>query len=51
MEAGEAPKPGCEREIVEELGLDLKLGRVLLIFHGLALGVGVTPPTTCTTVA
>ena len=37
--AGEAPKPGCEREIVEELGLDLKLGRVLLIFHGLALGV------------
>ncbi|MBF1661389.1 MAG: NUDIX hydrolase, partial [Rothia mucilaginosa] len=28
-----------EREIVEELGLDLKLGRVLLIFHGLSLGV------------
>ena len=28
-----------EREIAEELGLDLKLGRVLLIFHGLALGV------------
>ena len=23
VEAGEAPKPGCEREIVEELGLDL----------------------------
>ena len=39
VEAGEAPKPGCEREIVEELGLDVKLGRVLLIFHGLALGV------------
>ena len=39
VEAGEAPKPGCEREIVEELGLDVKLGRVLLIFHGLSLGV------------
>ena len=39
VEVGEAPKPGCEREIAEELGLDLKLGRVLLIFHGLALGV------------
>lgn len=39
VESGEAPKPGCEREIVEELGLDLKLGRVLLIFHGLSLGV------------
>lgn len=39
VEAGEAPKPGCEREIAEELGLDVKLGRLLLIFHGLALGV------------
>ena len=38
VEAGEAPKPGCEREIVEELGLDVKLGRVLLIFHGFVAG-------------
>ena len=39
VEAGEAPKPGCFREVEEELGLRLAPGRLLLVFHGLARGV------------
>ena len=39
VEAGEAPKPACTRELVEELGLELELGRLVFIFHGLALGM------------
>ncbi|WP_068170166.1 NUDIX hydrolase [Rothia sp. ND6WE1A] len=39
VEAGEAPQQGCFREVQEEVGLDLALGRVLLIFHGLSRGV------------
>lgn len=39
VEAGEAPQQGCFREVLEEVGLDLDPGRVLLIFHGLSRGV------------
>lgn len=39
VEAGEAPKTGCFREVQEELGLTLTPGRLVAIFHGLALGV------------
>lgn len=38
VEAGEAPQEGCFREVLEEVGLDLEPGRLLLIFHGLAMG-------------
>lgn len=38
VEAGEAPQEGCFREVLEETGLTLEPGRLLLIFHGLALG-------------
>lgn len=39
VESGEAPRQGCQREVQEEVGLDLEIGRVLLIFHGLSRGV------------
>lgn len=39
VEQGEAPQPGCFREVYEELGLERDPGRLLLIFHGLARGV------------
>lgn len=39
VEAGEAPKQGCFREVLEEVGLDLTPGRALLIYHGLNMGV------------
>ena len=39
VESGEAPKTGCFREVQEELGLTLTPGRLVAIFHGLALGV------------
>lgn len=38
-EAGEDPKTGCFREVQEEVGLTLPPGRVLMIFHGLQMGV------------
>ncbi|OIJ35718.1 NUDIX hydrolase [Rothia kristinae] len=38
VEAGEAPQEGCFREVVEETGLHLEPDRLLLIFHGLAMG-------------
>lgn len=38
VEAGEAPQEGCFREVLEEVGLDLPRGRMLLVFHGLNMG-------------
>ncbi|WP_129658730.1 NUDIX domain-containing protein [Rothia halotolerans] len=38
VEAGEAPQEGCFREVLEEVGLELAPGRLLLIFHGLSMG-------------
>jgi len=39
VEAGEAPQPACFREVLEEVGLDVPAGRLLVIFHGLQLGI------------
>lgn len=39
IEAGEAPQVGCFREVAEEVGLDLEAGRLLVIFHGLQMGI------------
>lgn len=39
VEAGEAPQTGCFREVQEEVGLTLEPGRLLLIFHGLQMGI------------
>ncbi|MFW0178932.1 NUDIX domain-containing protein [Rothia sp. P7208] len=39
VETGEAPQRGCFREVLEEVGLDLTPGRLLVIFHGLQMGV------------
>ncbi|MDO4898339.1 MAG: NUDIX hydrolase [Rothia sp. (in: high G+C Gram-positive bacteria)] len=39
VEAGEAPKPGCFREVLEEVGLELPEGRLLTVFHGLRQGI------------
>lgn len=39
VEAGEAPQQGCFREVAEEVGLELEPGRLLVIFHGLAMGI------------
>lgn len=39
VEAGEAPQEGCFREVAEEVGLELTPGRLLVIFHGLAMGI------------
>ncbi|MGV3150055.1 NUDIX domain-containing protein [Rothia sp. 11273D007AR] len=60
VEAGEAPQAGCFREVAEEVGLDLEPGRLLVIFHGLQMGIwgdstyyiydaGVLPATTTIT--
>ncbi|WP_085529420.1 NUDIX domain-containing protein [Kocuria massiliensis] len=38
VEAGESPQEGCFREVLEEVGLDLPRGRMLLVFHGLNMG-------------
>lgn len=39
VEAGEAPQAGCFREVREELGLELSPGRLVLLFHGLEMGI------------
>lgn len=39
VEAGESPQDGCFREVAEEVGLNLAPGRLLVIFHGLAMGI------------
>lgn len=38
VEAGESPQQGCFLEVLEETGLSLEPGRLLLIFHGLNMG-------------
>lgn len=38
VEAGESPQEGCFREVLEEVGLELPWGRMLLVFHGLNMG-------------
>jgi ADP-ribose pyrophosphatase YjhB (NUDIX family) len=39
VEAGEDPRTGCFREVVEEVGLHLPEGRLLVIHHGVSQGV------------
>lgn len=39
VEAGEDPRSACFREVTEEVGLDLPEGRMLLILHGLSMGM------------
>ncbi|MFC6257733.1 NUDIX domain-containing protein, partial [Kocuria oceani] len=39
VEAGEDPRTGCFREVVEEVGLHLAPGRLLVVAHGVAMGV------------
>lgn len=39
VEAHEAPQDGCFREVLEEVGLHLEPGRVVMIYHGLDMGV------------
>ncbi|MCD1145584.1 NUDIX hydrolase [Kocuria sp. LUK] len=39
VEAGEDPRTGCFREVAEEVGLDLPPGRLLVVAHGVAMGV------------
>lgn len=39
VEAGEDPRTGCFREVVEEVGLHLPEGRLLVVHHGVSLGV------------
>lgn len=38
-EAGEDPRTGCFREVLEEVGLQLPAGRLLLVAHGLQQGI------------
>lgn len=38
-EAGEDPRTGCFREVVEEVGLELSPGRLLLVSHGINQGL------------
>ncbi|MDO5618302.1 NUDIX domain-containing protein [Kocuria sp.] len=38
-EAGEDPRTGCFREVVEEVGLQLPEGRLLLVAHGINQGI------------
>ncbi|GGC95041.1 hypothetical protein GCM10011512_22590 [Tersicoccus solisilvae] len=39
VEAGEDPRTGCTREVLEEVGLDLPVGRLLVVEHGISHGV------------
>lgn len=39
VEAGEDPRTGCFREVVEEVGLHLPAGRLLVVAHGVAMGI------------
>lgn len=39
VEAGEDPRAGCFREVVEEVGLHLPEGRLLVVAHGLSSGM------------
>ena len=39
VEAGEDPRTGCFREVVEEVGLHLPEGRLLVVHHGVSQGV------------
>lgn len=39
VEAGEDPRTGCFREVVEEVGLHLPGGRLLVVAHGLSSGM------------
>lgn len=39
VEAGEDPRSGCFREVLEEVGLQLPEGRLLLISHGINMGM------------
>lgn len=36
VEEGESPKAGCEREVLEELGLQREIGRLLLVSYNAA---------------
>ncbi|KAA9395720.1 NUDIX hydrolase [Kocuria coralli] len=38
-EAGEDPRTGCFREVLEEVGLQLPAGRLLLVAHGISQGI------------
>lgn len=38
-EAGEDPRTGCFREVLEEVGLQLPAGRLLLVAHGISQGM------------
>lgn len=38
-EAGEDPRTGCFREVLEEVGLQLPAGRLLLVAHGVNQGI------------
>lgn len=38
VEAHESPRLGCFREVLEEVGLDLEPGRLLVIVHALKMG-------------
>ena len=39
VEAGEDPRSACFREVVEEVGLHLPEGRLLVLTHGLSMGI------------
>ena len=39
VEAGEDPRTGCFREVVEEVGLHLPEGRLLAVSHGVSMGM------------
>ncbi|MGK4219260.1 NUDIX domain-containing protein [Kocuria marina] len=39
VEAGEDPRTGCFREVVEEVGLHLEGGRLLAVSHGVSMGM------------
>ena len=39
VEAGEDPRTGCFREVVEEVGLHLPEGRLIAVIHGVGMGM------------
>lgn len=39
VEAGEDPRTGCFREVVEEVGLHLPEGRLIAVTHGVSMGM------------